>query len=73
MLNQDAKLAPLGNYGGATATHALLPDSPAINNGDNTNAAATDQRGFTRIVGGTIDIGAYEFAPTKSRTRLRFF
>jgi hypothetical protein len=73
MLNQDAQLAPLGNNGGITATHALLPDSPAINSGDNTNAGATDQRGFARIVGGTIDIGAYEFAPTKSRKRVRFF
>ncbi|HXG85825.1 MAG TPA: choice-of-anchor Q domain-containing protein [Pyrinomonadaceae bacterium] len=73
MLNQDARLAPLGNYGGATQTHALLPDSPAINRGDNTNAPATDQRGFARVVGGIIDIGAFEFAPAKSRKRVRFF
>src|SRR5690606_31032669 len=26
----DAMLAPLGNYGGPTQTHALLPGSPAI-------------------------------------------
>jgi hypothetical protein len=41
---------------------ALLPGSPAINAGDNTNAPANDQRGpgFPRIVGGTIDIGAFE-------------
>lgn len=71
MLNQDAQLAPLGNYGGATQTHALLPNSPAINHGDNTNAPATDQRGYVRVVGGTIDIGAFEFAPVKSRKRIR--
>lgn len=73
MLNQDARLAPLGNNGGATLTHALLPDSPAINRGDNTSAPATDQRGYARIVGGTIDIGAFEFAPSKSRKRVRLF
>lgn len=73
MLNQDARLAPLGNNGGLTQTHALLPDSPAINAGDNINAPTTDQRGYARIVSGTIDIGAYEFAPAKSRKRVRFF
>jgi hypothetical protein len=41
---------------------ALLPGSPAVDTGDNTNAQDFDQRGngFDRIVGGTIDIGAYE-------------
>jgi hypothetical protein len=34
--------------------------SPAINAGDNTGAPATDQRGRPRILGGTIDIGAFE-------------
>ena len=50
-------LAPLGNYGGTTQTHALLPGSPAIDAG---NAASTtlDQRGRTRV--GTADIGAFE-------------
>ena len=56
----DALLGPLQNNGGPTFTHALLPGSPAFNAGDNTGAPATDQRGFPRIVGGTIDIGAYE-------------
>ncbi len=70
-LNQEARLAPLGNYGGATQTHALLPNSPAIdagNNcvltangcGDNNPAVTTDQRGAIRVR--TVDIGAYEFA-----------
>ena len=54
------KLGPLQNNGGPTLTHALLCGSPAINAGDNTDAPATDQRGFARIVGGVIDIGAYE-------------
>src|SRR5207247_3015655 len=54
------KLGPLQNNGGPTFTHALLCGSPAIDAGDNTDAPATDQRGFARIVGGIIDIGAYE-------------
>ena len=71
MLNQNARLAPLGNYGGATQTHALLPNSPAIdagNNcvltangcGDNNPAVPTDQRGAVRVR--TVDIGAFELA-----------
>ena len=56
----DPKLGPLQNNGGPTETHALLTGSPAIDAGDNTDAPDTDQRGMTRIVNGTIDIGAYE-------------
>ncbi|MGE0132107.1 MAG: choice-of-anchor Q domain-containing protein [Blastocatellales bacterium] len=69
----DALLAPLGNYGGLTTAHALLPGSPAINAGDNcvltmngcgnnNPALATDQRGagFNRQIGGVVDIGAFE-------------
>jgi len=59
----DPRLAPLGNYGGSTQTLALLPDSPAINGGSNTLipvGIATDQRGATRIIDGTVDIGAFE-------------
>ena len=57
----------LRDNGGPTNTHALLLGSAAINAGNNTattNAGlATDQRGtgFTRIVDGTVDIGAVEF------------
>jgi hypothetical protein len=57
----NAKLGPLQNNGGPTFTHALLCGSPAINAGSNSNAPATDQRGFPRIVDGTIDIGAFEY------------
>ena len=52
-------LAPLGNYGGTTQTHALVPGSPAINAGG-TGATATDQRGVAAV--GVRDIGAYESA-----------
>jgi hypothetical protein len=56
----DPRLALLGNYGGSTQTHALLPGSVALNAGNNAGVPATDQRGATRIVGGTVDIGAFE-------------
>ncbi|MGI8787750.1 MAG: choice-of-anchor Q domain-containing protein [Pyrinomonadaceae bacterium] len=71
ILNQSPLLEPLGNYGGATRTHALSSSSPAINagndcvlmiNGCGTNdpaiALAADQRGAARV--GTVDIGAFE-------------
>ena len=50
-------------YGGPTETCELLPGSPAIDAGDNAlvpSGVATDQRGFSRIVNGTVDIGAFE-------------
>ena len=56
----DAKLNPLSDNGGPTQTHALLPGSPAIDLGNNTDALATDQRGQPRVVGERCDIGAYE-------------
>ena len=59
-LNVDPLLGPLQDNGGPTFTQALLPGSPAIDAGDNTDAPLFDQRGFARIVNGTIDIGAYE-------------
>lgn len=75
LLNQNAMLAPLGNNGGTTQTHGLMPGSPAINSGSNSlavdpfteNALTRDQRGngFGRIIGGgqeigITDVGAYE-------------
>ncbi len=62
-------LAPLANNGGATQTFALVAGSLAINAGSNALIPAgvtTDQRGFVRIVGGTVDIGAFEFVPPNS-------
>ena len=65
----DPGLAPLGDYGGPTKTHALLFDSLAINAGSNEeaidadgNSLITDQRGhlFRRRLGGNVDIGATE-------------
>jgi hypothetical protein len=62
----DPELGPLQNNGGPTQTMALLPNSPAINAGDNAlvpNDIWTDQRGlgYSRFVGGRVDIGAFEF------------
>jgi uncharacterized repeat protein (TIGR01451 family)/CSLREA domain-containing protein len=56
----DPLLAPLANYGGATATRALLPGSPAINSGSNGLATNADQRGIARPQQGTVDVGAFE-------------
>ncbi|MEM8782336.1 MAG: choice-of-anchor Q domain-containing protein [Planctomycetota bacterium] len=72
----DAGLSPLGDYGGNTPTHALLPGSAAIDAGDHARAVdadghtlATDQRGENRLADGDsdgtarIDIGAVEASP----------
>jgi hypothetical protein len=61
----DARLAPLALNGapaGSPLTHALLPDSPAIDKGSNPAGLLFDQRGmgFNRKSGAAVDIGAYE-------------
>ncbi len=58
----SALLGTLTNNGGPTQTHALSPDSPAINAGDNTQCPTEDQRGFARTLSATdpCDIGSYE-------------
>ena len=57
----------LGNNGGSTLTIALVPGSPAIDQGDDDACIAllvsgTDQRGFDRLqaAGAKCDIGAFE-------------
>jgi hypothetical protein len=62
----DPLLGPLQNNGGPTPTELPLPGSPVINKGVNANiplGITTDQRGFLRIVGNTVDVGAVEFQP----------
>jgi len=55
----DPKLGPLSPNGGATLTHALRFDSPAIDTGS--GCPATDQRGVPRPQGPQCDIGSFEF------------
>jgi filamentous hemagglutinin family protein len=57
LLNVNPRLAPLGNYGGSTQTHALLPGSPAID-AAGAGAIGVDQRGIAAV--GVRDIGAFE-------------
>jgi hypothetical protein len=71
----DPRLGPLANNGGPAAgglavngpspTRKPLPGSPLIDAGSNAAAAvlATDQRGFLRVAGTTVDVGAVEFQP----------
>ena len=58
LVNQSARIAPLGYYGGQTMTHALLSDSLAINPASSNSAPVADQRGAARI--GNADTGAFE-------------
>ncbi len=62
----------LADNGGSTLTHALVSGSPAIDAGDSSlavdgdgNPLLYDQRGigFTRTLGSTVDIGAFETLP----------
>ncbi|MEH2052058.1 Calx-beta domain-containing protein [Nostoc sp.] len=78
IVNPNPRLGPLQNNGGLTLTHALLTGSPAINAGNNnlipvdtqdldgdgntSEPIPYDQRGLARLVGGTVDIGAFELA-----------
>jgi predicted outer membrane repeat protein len=63
--NTNPLLGPLQiNPPGTTATHALLPGSPAIDGVLNPcPPPATDQRGVSRPQGPKCDIGAFEVSP----------
>ena len=66
LTDTDPMLTPLGNFGGPTPTHVLLPSSPAIDAGtlsEDEEPLEFDQRGepFHRVVGTSIDIGAVEY------------
>ena len=56
----EPRLSALGQNGGATRTHALFPDSPAIDSGG-LHGQTIDQRGYRReFPVGNPDMGAYE-------------
>ena len=61
-ISANPHLMPVGDNGGPTRTHALRPDSPAIDSGNNIPGLHFDQRGsgFPRVNGPRADIGAYE-------------
>ena len=59
----DAQIGPLGDNGGPTPTHALLPGSPAIDAADDAACPATDQRGVARPQGAHCDVGSFESQP----------
>jgi hypothetical protein len=52
----------LKDNGGLTPTIALVPGSPAIDRGFADASLTTDQRGagFARVIGGAVDVGAFE-------------
>ncbi len=59
------QLSPLGHYGGATQTMPPRLGSPAIDGvpaGSEVAGLTTDQRGFPRLTGAQVDIGAVEIA-----------
>jgi len=72
VVGQNPRLDPLGDNGGDTQTHALQPDSPAIDAASCTDVAGhpvtTDQRGVGRPQGAACDIGAYEHDLTLAKT-----
>jgi hypothetical protein len=70
----DARLYPLGNFGGPTKTHYLMTGSPAIDAGSaNCPPPQIDQRGEVRPFDGdddgtaNCDIGAVEYMPEPHR------
>jgi hypothetical protein len=66
LLSVNPLLGPLQNNGGPTQTMALRPGSPAVGAGSVALIPAgitADQRGFARVVNGTVDIGAFESPP----------
>lgn len=56
----------LADNGGPTLTHAIILGSVLSDAGDNASIPAeltSDQRGFPRAIGASVDIGAFEFLP----------
>ena len=82
LLNMSEVIGPLTDNGGPTLTHAFVEASPAINAGntalavgaDGTTPLETDQRGagFPRVLGSSVDIGAWEGEPNVAPDILDF-
>ena len=66
IITSDPRLGQPGNYGGFTQTFPLLAGSSAIDAGNDSACASTDQRGVTRPQGAHCDIGAYEYVDTSA-------
>lgn len=62
LVGGNPMLAPLGNYGGTVQTMVPLYGSPLIDAGADsvTSFLATDERGYPRLSGAHVDIGAAE-------------
>lgn len=60
VIDVDPMLTALGNHGGSTQTMPPLSGSPAVDTGGSTSLT-TDQRGLSRKIGPSTDIGAVEF------------
>lgn len=75
LIGGNPELAPLGNYGGPTSIMPPEFRSPVIDAGTDwvTNVLASDQRGFSRLAGAHVDIGAVEAqtAPAGDRPVLK--
>ncbi|MDW8319206.1 MAG: choice-of-anchor Q domain-containing protein, partial [Anaerolineae bacterium] len=67
LLTGDPRLGPMADNGGPTETHALQPDSPAIDMGDPATCLANDQRSEARD-DWACDIGAFELKHPDSDT-----
>jgi hypothetical protein len=74
IIGQAPLLMPLSDNGGLTRTHALQPESPAIDAGNPASPGSggqacelTDQRGSPR----NCDIGAYEYDSQPANTKFR--
>lgn len=63
IVSANANLGTLQSNGGPTQTMALQTGSPAINHAVVVNCPSTDQRGNSRHIPTSCDIGAYEHEP----------
>ena len=67
-VNTSPLLKALADNGGAVATIALAPGSPAIDAGVAVGCPSTDARGVLRPAGAGCDIGAFEVATPSAST-----